>query len=251
MDFDLEEHHVAIKRLVRDFAEKEIAPYTRELEEKGEFPYEIVGKMGGLGLLGLPFPEEYGGGGTDNLCYVILLEELARVYPSIAVTVQADISLGGIPLHLFGNEEQKRRWLAPLARGEMLGAFGLTEPGAGSDAGATATTAALDGDDWVINGTKCFITNAGTDITGFVIITVVTGKRPDGKKEISNLIVPKGTPGYSQAPPYKKMGLHTSDTRELSFDDCRVPRGNLIGERGVGFRQFLRVLDEGRIAVAG
>jgi butyryl-CoA dehydrogenase len=250
MNFELSEHHLVLMRMVRDFAQREIAPVAQKLDETGEFPFEIVRKMGELGLLGLPFPEEYGGSAADTLSYVIALEEIARVDCSVALTMAADVTLGGYPLYHFGTEEQKRQWLVPLAQGKILGAFGLTEPGAGSDAGATATTAILQDDRWIINGTKCFITNAGTEISGFVTITAVTGQRADGKKEISNIIVPRGTPGYTQSPPYKKLGLRASDTRELSFVDCAVPRGNLLGERGAGLRQFLQTLDEGRIGIA-
>lgn len=250
MDLDLREHHLALKRMVRDFAEREIAPQVLELNEKGEFPYQIIKAMGEMGLLGLPFPGEYGGGGADTLSYVIVVEEIPRVDSSIGITMQADISLGGYPLGHFGTEEQKQRWLVPLAQGKILGSFGLTEPGAGSDAGATATTAVPQGGHWVINGTKCFITNAGTNISGFVTITAVTGRREDGRKEIGNFIIPKGTPGYTISPPYKKMGWRASDTRELSFVDCRVGEENLLGKRGAGFRQFLQTLDEGRLGVA-
>lgn len=249
MNFDLNEHQIAIRKLARDFAEKEIAPVAQMLDERSEFHYGIIRKLGELGFLGLTFPEKYGGGGGDGLSYTILVEELARVDCSVALTVEASVTLGGFPLFRFGSEEQKQRWLVPLAQGKIIGAFGLTEPGAGSDAGATSATAVLDGDEWVINGTKCFITNTGTEMSGFVTITANTGKRGE-KKEISNIIVPRGTPGYLQAKPYKKMGFRASDTRELSFSDCRVPRDNLLGERGAGFRQFLTTLDYGRVAMA-
>lgn len=250
MDFDLSYQQQALKQMVHDFAEKEVAPVAEELDRTGKFPYEIVEKLGKLGLLGLPFPEKYGGGGADTISYVIAIEELARADSSVGATIMASISLGGTPLYLFGTEEQKQRWLRPLAEGKCLGAFGLTEPEAGSDAGATATTARLDGDEWVINGTKCFITNAGTDISGFVTITAATGAQ-GGKKEISNIVVPKGTPGYTQGPPYSKLGWRASDTRELVFSDCRVPRENVLGQPGSGLRQFLAVLDGGRISISG
>jgi butyryl-CoA dehydrogenase len=236
--------------MVRKFAEKEIAPVIQELDEREEFPYDIIRKMGELGLLGLPFPKEYGGEEADALSYVLALEEITRVDSSLGITMEADVSLGGYPLHHFGSPEQKRKWLTPLAQGEILGAFGLTEPGAGSDAGAITTTAIFKDGYWVINGTKCFITNAGTDISGFVIIAAVTGKRGEGKKEISNIIVPKGTPGYIISKPYKKIGWRVSDTRELSFIDCRVPQDNLLGHRGAGFKQFMETLNEGRLGVA-
>ncbi len=249
MDFGLTEEQELFRKTVRDFAEAEIAPRAAELDEKGEFPYDIVSKMAELGLLGLPIPEEYGGCGADMVTYCIGIEEISRVSASLGITMAAHTSLGCMPIYLFGNEEQKRKWLVPLARGEMLGSFGLTEPEAGSDARATKTTAVLDGDEWVINGTKVFITNSGTRISGVVTITAVTGENEKGK-EISNIIIPHGTPGLEIAPPYRKMGWRYSDTRELSFVDCRVPKENLLGERGGGLRAFLRVLDCGRIGVA-
>ncbi|MDP2953536.1 MAG: acyl-CoA dehydrogenase family protein, partial [Chloroflexota bacterium] len=248
MDFDLNEQQAALRTMVRDFAEKEIAPVAQELDDKEEFPYGLVKKMGELGLMGLYMPEEYGGGGADALSFAIATEELARVDASVAVTPMVS-QMAGLVLAQSGSEAQKRRWLPPLARGEIIGAFGLTEPGAGSDAGATQTAAVLQGGQWVINGTKCFITNSGTDITGFVIITAVTGKR-GGHSEISAILVPQGTPGYTQAKGYKKLGWHASDTHELAFVDCRVPEENLVGEKGRGFHQFLRALDTGRITVA-
>ena len=248
--YELDEEKRLFRQTVRDFSEQEIRPQVEHLWETGEFPYDIVRKMGDLGILGIPFPEEYGGSGGDYLAYAIAVEELARVDGACAITVEAHISLGASPFHYFGSEEQKREWLVPLARGKMLASFGLTEPEAGSDAGNTQTRAELSGGEWVINGTKCFITNPGTEMSGVVTITVVTGIRPNGKKEISNIFVPKGTPGYNIAPKYRKMGWHASDTREISFDDCRVPESNLIGGRGEGFRQFLDCLDGGRIAIA-
>lgn len=249
MNFDLGEERLALRQMVRDFAEQEVAPVADALDEKGKFPYDLVRKLGQLGLMGLIFPKEYGGKGADTLSYILTIEELARVDSSIAITVAANVSLGGGPIHLFGTHEQKLRWLAPLARGEFLGSMGLTESGAGSDASATATTAVLDGDEWVINGTKEFITNSGTMMSGFVTVTAVTNAIDD-QREISNIIVPKGASGYSQAESYEKMGWHASDTHELSFVDCRVPRENLLGPRGNGFKQLLQVLDSGRIAVA-
>lgn len=249
MDYDLTQEQSMFRQMVREFAEAELAPTVDELDEKGEFPYASQAKMADLGLFGLPIPEEYGGSGAGLVTYSIAVEEISRVSPSMGITLAAHTSLGMMPVHFFGSEEQKREYLVPMARGEKLGAFGLTEPEAGSDAGATQTSAELVGDQWVINGTKCFITNSGTDITGHVTITAVTGKM-GGKKEISNIIVPSGAPGFSVAPPYRKMGWHSSDTHELSFSDCRVPESNLLGGRGDGFKQFLKVLDCGRIGVA-
>jgi len=248
--FQLDESKELFRQTVRDFAEREIRPRVDRLWETGEFPYDIVRKMGELGFLGIPWPEEYGGAGGDYLDYAVAVEELARVDGSCAITVEAHISLGSAPFYYFGTEEQKREWLVPLARGKMLGAFGLTEPEAGSDAGNTRTRAELRGGEWVINGTKCFITNAGTEMSGVVTITAVTGVRPDGSKEISNIFVPRGTPGYEIGPRYRKMGWHASDTREINFVDCRVPESHLIGGRGEGLRQFLECLDGGRIAIA-
>ncbi|MEW6034496.1 MAG: acyl-CoA dehydrogenase family protein [Chloroflexota bacterium] len=250
MDLDLGEQHLVLRKMVRDFMEKEYAPVAEEMDEKEEFPLDIVKRMGGLGILGISFPEKYGGGGYDAISYVITIEEITRVDSSMGITVEADVTLGGLPLYRFGNEEQKQRWLVPLAQGRILGAFGLTEPGAGSDAGATETTATLDGNKWVINGTKCFITNSGTPMTGFVTITAVTGKRSDGKKEISAIIVPSGATGFAVSKKYRKMGWRASDTHELSFNDCVVPYQNLLGQRGAGLRQFLETLDEGRLGVA-
>lgn len=250
MDFELSEHHLALRRMFRDFAEKEIEPLVAKFDEREELPLEIIGKMGELGLLGLLFPEKYGGADADHLSYAILMEELGRVDLGVALTVDADCSLAGFPLSHFGSEEQKRRWLMPLAQGQILGCFALTEPEAGSDAGGMATTAVLAGDEWVINGTKCFITNAGVPTCTFCIVAAITGKSADGKKEITNFIVPHGTPGFSISKPYRKLGVRTSDTRELSFNNCRVPRENLLGQRGAGFRQFMATLDEGRLALA-
>ncbi|GAA0906556.1 acyl-CoA dehydrogenase family protein [Streptomyces thermoalcalitolerans] len=241
-----------LRRTVEEFAHDVVAPKIGDFYERHEFPYEIVREMGRMGLFGLPFPEEYGGMGGDYLALGVALEELARVDSSVAITLEAGVSLGAMPLYRFGTEEQKRQWLPKLCSGEMLGAFGLTEPDGGSDAGATRTTARLDPetDEWVINGTKCFITNSGTDITGLVTVTAVTGHRPDGRPLISAIIVPSGTPGFTVAPPYSKVGWNASDTRELSFSDVRVPKANLLGEEGRGYAQFLQILDEGRVAIA-
>jgi short-chain 2-methylacyl-CoA dehydrogenase len=250
MDFDLSADHELIRRTVREFAEAEVAPVAEELDRTKSFPYEIVAKLGALNLMGIPFPEEYGGGGGDTLAYALAVEELTRVDSSVAITLCAHTSLGTQPLYLFGSEEQKREWLPRLCSGERLGAFGLTEPEAGSDAGNTRTRARLADGEWVIDGAKQFITNAGTDISGVVCITAVTGGEGGGEREISNLIVPNGTPGYEQGEPYRKMGWNASDTRPLTFSDCRVPEENLLGPRGAGFKQFLHILDIGRIGVA-
>src|ERR671925_611713 len=245
MLFDLSDDHRLIQETVRDFARNEVAPVAEELDREKRFPYEIVEKLGGLGLMGMPFPQEYGGGGTDNLSYAIAVEELTRVDSSVAITMAAHTSLGTWPVYQFGSDEQKAELLPDLCAGRKLGAFGLTEPEAGSDAGNTRTRARLEDGEWVINGAKQFITNAGTDISGVVCITARTGD-----DEISNLIVANGTPGYSQGEPYRKMGWNASDTRPLTFDGCRVPQENLLGPRGAGFKQFLHVLDIGRIGVA-
>ncbi|MBT2385557.1 acyl-CoA dehydrogenase family protein [Streptomyces sp. ISL-11] len=252
MDHRLSPEHEELRRTVEEFAHDVVAPKIGDFYERHEFPYEIVREMGRMGLFGLPFPEEYGGMGGDYLALCIALEELARVDSSVAITLEAGVSLGAMPVFRFGTEEQKREWLPRLCSGEMLGAFGLTEPGAGSDAGGTRTTARLDEatGEWVINGTKCFITNSGTDITGLVTVTAVTGRTEDGKPRISSIIVPSGTPGFTVAAPYSKVGWNASDTRELSFSDVRVPAANLLGEEGRGYAQFLRILDEGRIAIS-
>jgi short/branched chain acyl-CoA dehydrogenase len=245
VDFDLSDEHELLRRTVREFAERRIAPVAEELDREHRFPYDIVGELAELGLMGIPVPEEYGGGGGDTLSYAIAIEELTRIDSSVAITVAAHTSLGTMPIFLFGTEEQKREWLPDLASGKRLAAFGLTEPGAGSDAGATRTRAELRDGQWVVNGSKIFITNAGTDVSACVTITARTGEA-----EISNLIVPNGTPGYEISAPMRKMGWRASDTRELSFRDCAVPEGNLLGERGAGFRQFLEILDGGRISIA-
>jgi short-chain 2-methylacyl-CoA dehydrogenase len=262
VDFDLSPEHELIRRTVREFAEGEVAPVAEELDRRKAFPYEIVAKLGKLNLMGIPFPQEYGGGGGDTLAYALAVEELTRVDSSVAITLCAHTSLGTQPVYLFGSEEQKREWLPRLCSGERLGAFGLTEPEAGSDAGNTRTRARLADGEWVVNGAKQFITNAGTEISGIVCITAVTGETDangggegrDGggreQKEISNLIVPNGTPGYEQGEPYRKMGWNASDTRPLAFSDCRIPEENLLGPRGAGFKQFLHILDIGRIGVA-
>jgi len=249
MDFDLSDDHELLRRTVREFAEQEIRPVAEELDRHKRFPYEIVEQMGELGWMGIPFPEEYGGAGGDSLAYALAVEELTRVDSSVAITMCAHTSLGTQPVHLFGTEEQKRGLMPDLCAGRRLGAFGLTEPEAGSDAGNTKTRAVQDDGEWVINGAKQFITNAGTRISGHVAITAVTGGA-DGRPEISNFIVPNGTAGYDQGEPYRKMGWNASDTRPLTFTDCRVPEENLLGPRGAGFKQFLHILDIGRIGVA-
>jgi short/branched chain acyl-CoA dehydrogenase len=253
MDFDLSPDHELIRRTVREFAEGEVAPVAEELDRTKSFPYEIVAKLGALNLMGIPFPQEYGGAGADTLAYALAVEELTRVDSSVAITLCAHTSLGTQPVYLFGSETQKREWLPRLCAGERLGAFGLTEPEAGSDAGNTRTRARLADGEWVIDGSKQFITNAGTRISGMVCITAVTGEDgadPAAPKEISNIIVANGTSGYEQGEPYRKMGWNASDTRPLTFSECRVPEENLLGPRGAGFKQFLHILDIGRIGVA-
>lgn len=245
MDLTLSDEHAALRETVEDFARKEVAPVIADFYERGEFPYALVAKMGAMGLFGLPIAEEYGGMGGDYFALCLALEELARVDSSVAITVEAGVSLGAMPIARFGTEAQKGQWLPTLATGERLGAFGLTEPGGGSDAGATRTTARLDGAEWVINGSKSFITNSGTDITSLVTVTALTGAR-----EISSILIPAGTPGLRVSQKYSKVGWSCSDTRELFFDDVRVPAANLIGERGRGYQQFLSILDEGRVAIA-
>jgi short-chain 2-methylacyl-CoA dehydrogenase len=245
MNFDLDAEHELLRDTVRQFALEKVAPVAEALDREKRFPYEIVSGLAELGLMGMTIPEEYGGGGTDTLSYAIAVEELTRIDSSVAITVAAHHSLGTLPIYYFGTEEQRRRWLPELASGAKLAAFGLTEPGAGSDAGATRTTARLEDGEWVIDGAKMFITNAGTDITACVTITARTD---DG--EISNIVVPNGTPGYVISEPMQKLGWRASDTRELSFQGVRVPEENLLGPRGDGFRQFLTILDGGRISVA-
>jgi short-chain 2-methylacyl-CoA dehydrogenase len=245
VNFDLLPEHELVRRTVREFAESKVAPVAAELDREHRFPYDLVGELAELGLMGMPIPEEYSGAGADTLSYAIAVEELARIDSSVAITVAAHTSLGTMPILLFGTEEQKQQWLPELASGRKLAAFGLTEPGAGSDAAAARTTAELRDGEWVINGSKIFITNAGTNITACVTITAKTGD-----DEISNLIVPNGTPGYEISAQMEKLGWRASDTRELSFKDCAVPEENLLGERGKGFHQFLEILDGGRVSVA-
>jgi alkylation response protein AidB-like acyl-CoA dehydrogenase len=245
VNFDLTDEQRDIQRLVRDFADGEVRPVAEELDREKRFPYEIVEKLGGLGLMGMPFPQEYGGGGTDNVSYAIAIEELARVDSSVAITVAGHTSLGTWPVYQFGSDAQRAELLPDLCAGRKLGAFGLTEPDAGSDAGNMRTRARLEDGEWVIDGAKQFITNAGTDITGHVAIAARTGD-----DEISNIIVPNGTPGYEPGEPYRKMGWNASDTRPLAFDGARVPEDNLLGPRGHGYKQFLATLDGGRIGVA-
>ncbi|HEY7196875.1 MAG TPA: acyl-CoA dehydrogenase family protein [Gaiellaceae bacterium] len=245
MNLDLTEEQELVRRTVREFAEEKIAPVAAEIDRESRFPYEVVAELAELGLMGIPIPEEYEGAGGDTVAYALAIEELTRVDSSVAITVAAHTSLGTMPILLFGTEEQKRDWLPDLASGRRLGAFGLTEPGAGSDAGATRTRAELADGRWVVNGSKIFITNAGTDISACVTITARTGE-----DEVSNIIVPNGTPGYEISEPMHKLGWRASDTRELSFSDCAVPETNLLGPRGQGFRQFLEILDGGRISVA-
>ncbi len=245
MNYELTDEQELVRRTVRDFAVSRVAPVAEELDREQRFPYELVGELAGLGLMGMPIPEEYGGAGADTLSYAIAIEELTRVDSSVAITVAAHTSLGTMPIYLFGDEAQRQQWLPQLASGQKLAAFGLTEADAGSDAGATRTRAELRDGEWVVNGSKIFITNAGTDMTACVTITALTG---DG--EVSNVIVPNGTAGYEISAPMHKLGWRASDTRELSFEDCRVPEGNLLGERGKGFQQFMTILDGGRISVA-
>jgi alkylation response protein AidB-like acyl-CoA dehydrogenase len=245
MNFDLEPEHELLRDTVRQFAAEKVGPVAEELDREKRFPYELVAELAELGLMGMTIPEEYGGAGTDTLAYAIAVEELTRVDSSVAITVAAHHSLGTLPIYYFGDDEQKRQWLPDLASGRKLAAFGLTEAGAGSDAAATRTTAKLEDGEWVIDGSKIFITNAGTDITACVTITALTGD-----SEISNIIVPNGTPGYVISAPMEKLGWKASDTRELSFQAVRVPEGNLLGPRGEGFTQFLQILDGGRISVA-
>jgi alkylation response protein AidB-like acyl-CoA dehydrogenase len=245
VDYELTEEQQLLQRTVRDFAESRVAPLAAELDRESRFPYELVAEMAELGLMGIPIPEQYGGAGADTVSYAIAVEELTRIDSSVAITMAAHTSLGTMPIYLFGDDAQKEEWLPRLASGEALGAFGLTEPNAGSDAGATRTRAESRDGQWVVNGSKIFITNAGTEISCCVTITACTGD-----DEISNLIVPNGTPGYDISPPMHKLGWRASDTRELSFKDCAVPEANLLGERGRGFAQFMEILDGGRISVA-
>ncbi|MBD8507106.1 acyl-CoA dehydrogenase family protein [Hoyosella sp. G463] len=246
----LPDEYEQLRRTVEEFAREVVAPVAAEHDENKTFPYEVVRGMAGMGLFGLPFPEEHGGMGGDYFALCVALEELGKVDQSVAMTLEAAVSLGAMPIYRFGTDEQKQAWLPQLASGARLGAFGLTEPGAGSDAGGTRTTARLDNGEWVINGSKQFITNSGTDITELVTVTAVTGTTGSGKKEISTIIVPAGTPGFTVQPAYSKVGWHASDTHPLSFDDVRVPEANLLGAAGRGYANFLSILDEGRIAIA-
>jgi alkylation response protein AidB-like acyl-CoA dehydrogenase len=245
VDFRLSEEQETLRKVVEDFAKKVVAPRAEQYDQSGEFPYDVVEQMAQMGLFGLPFPERYGGMGGDYFTLCLALEELARADSSAAITLEAAVSLGAMPVFRFGTEEQRHRWLPELTAGTRLAAFGLTEPGGGTDAGATRTTARAEGGQWVINGSKCFITNAGTDITSMITVTAVTGNG-----EISSIIVPSGTPGLTVGGKYSKVGWRASDTRELAFNDLRVPVENLLGERGRGYAQFLSILDEGRVAIA-
>jgi short-chain 2-methylacyl-CoA dehydrogenase len=245
MNFELTEEQQLLRATVREFAETRVAPLAEELDRESRFPYELVTEMAELGLMGIPIAEEYGGAGADTVSYAIAIEELTRIDSSVAITVAAHTSLGTMPIYLYGSEEQKQEWLPRLASGKGLAAFGLTEPGAGSDAAATRTRADLRDGEWVVNGTKMFITNAGTDISACVTVTACTGD-----DEVSNIVIPNGTSGYEISDPLHKLGWRASDTRELSFEDCAVPEANLLGERGRGFQQFLEILDGGRISVA-
>jgi short/branched chain acyl-CoA dehydrogenase len=250
MAFELSKEHEDFRRVVRDFALAEVAPHAAEWDEQHRFPVELVPKMGDLGLFGLVVPEEFGGAGADFTSLCVAIEELGRVDQSVGITLSAGVGLGINPILAFGSQEQKERWLPDLVAGRALAAFGLTEPEAGSDAGATRTRARLDGDSWVIDGAKAFITNSGTSVTSVVTVTARTGEQPDGRPEVSAILVPADTPGFTVEPPYRKLGWHASDTHGLSFSGCRVPAGNLLGERGRGFSQFLAILDDGRIAIS-
>lgn len=250
MDFDLAPEQQELVRTMRDFVDDVVRPNAERWDHEHELPLDVVKQMGDLGLFGLPYPEKYGGSGGDFLTLCLAIEELARADSSLAITLEAAVGLGSMPIYRFGTDEQKSRWLPPLATGEALAGFGLTEPEGGSDAGATRTTARRDGGDWLINGTKSFITNSGTDITSLVTITAITGRSENGRKEISAIIVPSATQGFEVGKSYRKMGWWHSDTHELAFDDCRVPTGNLLGREGEGFKNFLGILDDGRIAIA-
>lgn len=250
MDFSLSQEQLMVKQMCRDFAEREIMPRAAEMDRSGEFPYDLWEKITTLGLPGIPIPPEYGGAGGDWLSTIIAIEEVSRGDVSIGISYTVDVTLPINLLYTFGTEEQKQKWLVPMAKGETIGAFGLTEPEAGSDAGATKTQAVLVGNEWVINGTKAFITNAGLRHCSLVIITAVTGKRSTGKREICNFIVPTGTTGYTVGIAYSKMGWRASDTRELLFENCHVPKDNILGEEGKGFGQFLSALQTGRLGVA-
>jgi alkylation response protein AidB-like acyl-CoA dehydrogenase len=246
----LSEEHEALRSSVADFAREVVAPQAAAADRTGEFPYDVIRQMGEMGLFGLPFPEEFAGMGGDFLALCLAIEELARVDSSVAITLEAAVGLGSMPIYAFGTDEQKKEWLPALCRGEALAAFGLTEPGGGSDAGNPRTRAVLDGDEWVINGSKAFITNAGTDISNVITVLCRSGERADGRPELTSIMVPLPQAGFSTSPNYDKVGWHASDTRELSFDNCRVPAGNVLGERGRGYAQFLSTLDEGRVAIS-
>src|SRR5947209_340402 len=250
MDFRLDDEHEALRKTVEQFAQDVVAAKAAHYDETGEFPYDVIAQMARMGLFGLPFPEEYGGMGGDFLALCLAIEELARADSSVAITLEAAVGLGSMPVFRFGSEEQKREWLPTLCSGEQLAAFGLTEPGGGSDAGNPRTRAVLDGDEWVINGTKAFITNSGTDITRLVTVLCRTGERADGRPELTSIMVPVPHEGFSASKKYSKVGWHASDTRELVFEDCRVPADHVLGERGRGYGQFLSTLDEGRIAIS-
>lgn len=250
LDATLSAEQEALRKTVADFGRTVVAPQARALDEDKRFPYEIVAQMGEMGLFGLPFPEEFGGMGGDYFTLCLAIEELARYDSSVAITLEAGVSLGAMPIYRFGSEEQKREWLPLLTSGKALGAFGLTEPGGGSDAGATRTTARLTGDEWVINGNKEFITNSGTNITRLITVATLTGTNERGRKEISTILVPLPNPRVAVGPPYSKVGWHASDTHGVAFTDCRVPAANLLGRRGRGYANFLSILDEGRIAIA-
>ncbi len=251
VSYQLAPEQQELRESVARFAREVVAPVIGGYYERGEFPYDLVAGMGRLGLFGLPFPEEYGGMGGDYFALCLALEELARVDSSVAITLEAAVSLGAMPVFLFGTEEQRRTWLPALCAGERLAAFGLTEPGGGSDIpGTMRTTARLEDEQWVVDGSKAFITNAGTAITSLVTVLAITGRDAGGRQEISSIIIPNGTSGFAPGPPYSKVGWCASDTRELSFSGCRVPAGNLLGERGRGYAQFLQILDAGRVAIA-
>ncbi|KJE20280.1 butyryl-CoA dehydrogenase [Frankia torreyi] len=249
-DTRLSEDQESLRKLVEQFAREVVAPAAAAHDEAKTFPYEVVAQMAEMGLFGLPFPQAVGGQGADYFTLCLAIEELARADSSVAITLEAGVGLGAMPVYRFGSDAQKERWLPLLTSGRALGAFGLTEPGAGSDAGGTRTTASLDGDEWVINGSKAFITNSGTDITRLVTVTAVTGQTAAGRKEISAILVPVPTAGFTAQPAYSKVGWHASDTHPLTFDDVRVPAENLLGERGRGYANFLSILDEGRIAIS-
>jgi short-chain 2-methylacyl-CoA dehydrogenase len=250
MDYRLSDDHEALRRSVADFAREVVAPKAAAYDESGEFPYDVIQQMGKMGLFGLPFPEDYGGMGGDFLSLCLAIEELGRVDSSVAITLEAAVGLGSMPVYRFGSDDQKKEWLPALCAGEALAAFGLTEPGGGSDAGNPRTRAEIDGDEWRINGTKAFITNSGTDITRLVTVLCRTGDRADGRPELTSILVPVPRDGFRASKKYSKVGWHASDTRELSFEDCRVPLDNVLGERGRGYAQFLSTLDEGRIAIS-